>query len=216
MDDMNEIERKMQEDKMLANTIQNDGELANVAPVSIALENTAATIVEKAQEKINSERLVDKHAKALAKNADERIANEIERQNVINERTKATNTTERKAIANELYRIKQEGIRLKKEQIHLSKMQKAQQKAEKSHAYWEAHKNTLEQYKMHEGSNKFACDILLWLDGVKCFFNGLSKVSDALIKALKYVLIFGGAFAVLMAIPVTREWLLGLLGFIKK
>jgi len=211
MDSINNIEERILSEGQKSEV----SKVAN-APVSVALENTAATIVEKAQERINSDRLVDKHAKALAKNADDRIANEIERQNVINERTKATNTTERKAIANQLYRIKQEGIRLKKEQEHLSKMQKALQKTEKTHAYWEAHKNTLEQYKMHEGSNRVACNILLWLDGIKCFFNGLSKVSDALIKALKYVLIFGGIFAVLMIIPATREWLLSILGFIKK
>lgn len=211
MDDMQQIEQKIQEAKERNNEVQ----VIENAPVSVALENTAATIVEKAQERINSERLVDKHAKALAKNADDRIANEIERQNVINEKQKANNKAEKKAIETELYKIKQEKKRLKKEQEHLTDMQEQQQKTEKIHNFWETHKATLEQYKMHEGSNRLACKILLWLDGIKCFFNGLSKLSDALMKALKYVFIFGGILAILMIVPVTRNWLLNLLGFVK-
>ena len=94
-------------------------------------------------------------------------------------------------------------------------MQKAKHRAEVEKFFWEAHKETLLQYGMHEGSPRYAFEILLWLDGVKGFFNGLSKVSTALIKALRWVLIFGGIFAILMVIPITRNWVLTLLGFIK-
>lgn len=215
MDDMRAIEEKMQivaHGETLAPSSVED----NQAPVSVALEATAASIVEKAQEKINSDKIVDKHAKALARNADARIANEIEKQNVANEKAKAKNASDRKEIANALFKLKQEGKRLKSEQKHLSKMQKSAQKAEKKHNYWESHKDTLEQYKMHEGSSIVACTILLFLDGVKCFFIGLSKVSEALVKAIRVFLVFAIIFAVLMLVPITRQWFLTLLGFIKK
>ena len=214
MDDMQEIEKKMQEIQ-----VREEAPAPSPVPsdthVSVALETAAQTIVHRAQERINNERIIDKHARALAKNADDRIANEIDRQNVENERKRADNKIDRKELANKLYQIKEESKRLKKEQRHLSKMQRQEHKIAKLHAYWEAHGETLEQYKMHEGSSLIACNILLWLDGVKSFFLGLSKVSDALVKALKYILIAGAVAGILFAIPVTRNWLLTLLGFTK-
>ena len=224
MDNMNEIESKMQsmeQGEVLAPIPVENTVPAPVtdphdhAPVDVALDATAATIVTRAQERINSDRIVDKHAKALAKNADARIKNEIERQNVENERKAANNEIDRKTLANALYKIKQESKRLKKEQAHLTAMQKQTHRQQRSAAYWEEHKETLEQYGMKQGSSRVACEILLWLDGVKSFFNGLSKVSDAIVKALKWILIIGGSFAVLMIIPATRNWLLSLLGFVK-
>ena len=183
------------------------------APVSVALDKTAGNIVERAQERIDSGKIADKYSKRLAKNAEGRISNEIERQDVENERSKAANIADRKEIANRLYEIKENAKRLKAEQRHLSKMQRQQQKAEKARAYWEEHKATLEQYNMHEGSSRIACNILLWLDGVKCFFNGLSKVSDSIIKALKWILIIGAVTGALMAIPATRRIITNLLGY---
>ena len=129
------------------------------------------------------------------------------------EKAASKNKVERENIANALYKAKQDGIRLRKEAKHESKMQKARHKSEKKKAYWVAHEGVLKEYGMREGSNIIACEILLFLDGVKCFFNGLSKVSTAIIKAFKFVLIFGGIFALLMVIPATRDWILSLLGF---
>lgn len=192
---------------------ENSGDIS--APVTVALDKTVESIVTKAQERINSEEITDKHARALAENADARIANEIDRQNVENERRAADNEISRKELSNTLFRIKQESKRLREEQRHLAAMQKQAHKAEKKKAYWEAHKASLEQYGMHEGSSRLACNILLFLDGVKGFFLALAKVSDALVKALKWILIILLITGVIMAIPVTRNWILNLLGFIK-
>lgn len=213
MDDMKEIENKMQ--------IMAQGGDDSPAPLPaqvhsvLELDETVASIVKKTKERVNEDKYVDKRADDLAKVADKHLKNEIEIRNVQEARREAKNKTDRKEIANALYRLKEESKRIKKEQRHLSEMQKARHKQEKIHAFWETHKDTLELYKMREGSSRVACTILLWLDGVKCFFVGLSKVSDALVKALKYVLIFVAVFGAVMAIPVTRNWLLTILGFIK-
>lgn len=180
-----------------------------------AVMEAAKKSMDKARERVNDPKSIDKHAKDLADIANEMIENQLDEQRLANEKAAADNKVTRKNIANALYKARQEGIRLKKDAKHLSKMQKAKHRAEVEKFFWEAHKETLLQYGMHEGSPRYACEILLWLDGVKGFFNGLSKVSTALIKALRWVLIFGGIFAVLMVIPITRNWVLTLLGFIK-
>lgn len=217
MDDMKEIENKMQimaqggDDRPAPLPAQ-----TSVVSTVLGLDETVANIVKKTKERVNEDKYVDKRAEDLAKVADKHLKNEIEIRNVQEARREAKNKTDRKEIANTLLTLKEKSKRLKKEERHLSEMQKARHKREKIHEYWEAHKETLELYKMREGSSRFACSILLWLDGVKSFFIGISKVSDALVKALKYVLISAAVFGAVMAIPVTRNWLLTILGFIKK
>lgn len=210
MDDIRDIEQKMH----AAQEIVPASTSATVStPVDNALQGSVEKIVTEAQKKVGDQKIIDKNAKALADVAQERLTNEIERQRVENKRNEATNKVDKKEIANELYKIKQESKRLKKEQKHLSAMQAQEHKSARAEAYWSEHKDTLVQYGMKQGSSRLACNILLWLDGVKSFFTGLSKVSDAIVKALKWVLIVGGVFAVLMIVPVTRNWLLDLLGY---
>ena len=226
MDDIREIENRMREASseasgdlppspiIPAETESATAQVVESAPVSVALDRAALAIVKQAEERVVNQKSIDRHAKALEKNANDRISNEIDRQSVENERRKADNEIDRKELANKLYRIKEESKRLKAEQKHLSEMQKQEQEAEKKRAYWEAHKAVLEQYGMHEGSSRISCAILLFLDGIKCFFLGLAKVSDALVKAIKWILIVGAIVGILMAIPVTRIWILTLLGFL--
>lgn len=226
MDDISEIENRMREASsegvadesssppIIPTAAAVMAEESTPAPVSVALDKAALAIVKQAEERVVNQRSVNRHAKALEKNANDRISNEIDRQSVENERRKADNEIDRKELANKLYRIKEESKRLKAEQKHLSEMQKQEQAAEKKRAYWESHKAVLEQYGMHEGSSRISCAILLFLDGIKCFFLGLAKVSDALVKAIKWILIIGVIVGILMAIPVTRTWILTLLGFV--
>lgn len=183
--------------------------------VASALDETKKNIVDKAMPKINDKRLVDKHAKKLAENADEAIKTELETQELEIKKKDTSNKITRKEIANKLYVLKQEGKRIKKEQKHLNKQQKEEHKRANNNTYWENHGTTLEQYGLHKGSNRLFCTILLWLDGIKGFLNGIDKVSNALLKALKYVLFIGLLIGILMIIPVTREWLLKILGFVK-
>lgn len=183
--------------------------------VAEALDETKRSIVDKAMPKINDKKLVDKHAKKLAENADEAIKTELETQELEIKKKDTSNKITRKEIANKLYVLKQEGKRIKKEQHHLNKQQKEEHRRDNNNTYWENHGSTLTEYKMHKGSNRIFCNVLLFLDGVKGFFNGLNKVSNAFVKALKWVIIVGVILAIIMSIPITRNWLLGILGFLK-
>ncbi len=180
-----------------------------------ALMTSKNNIAQKASEQINDRKIIDKHAKDMAEVVDKGIKVSIETQNLEVEKRNANNKATKKEIENQLFVLKEEAKRLKKEQQHLSALQKEEQKKENDRVYWANHGSTLTQYHMHEGSNRVFCNILLWLDGVKGFITGLGKVSTALLSALKWVLIAGGILAILNIIPVTREWLANLLGFMK-
>lgn len=228
MDDMKEIENRIQE---MERTEENSAPLPveqdearaespavvenNVSLAAPAVMEAAKASMDEARGLVTDKKKVSKRAKDLANIADDMIENQLDTERLKNEKAASKNKVERAQIANALYEAKQNGIRLRKEAKHQSKMQKERHKAERKKAYWESHKAVLEKYGMQEGSNIIACEILLFLDGIKAFFLGLAKVSDALVKALKYILIIGGITAVLMIIPVTRNWIFNLLGFIK-
>lgn len=181
--------------------------------VEETLGNVKSKILSNAEDKINDEKIIEKHSKKLAENADEAIAVELDKQSLENEKKKADNKATKKEIKNRLFVLKQEAKRLKKEQRHLNILQKQEQKKESDKTYWQNHGDTLAQYKMHEGSNRIFCEILLWLDGIKGFINGLGSLSTAIINALKWIILGGLAFIVIMIIPNLREWFLTLLGF---
>ena len=218
MDDMQTIEQKMKEaeqkdvDSAPVPAVVEEKSLELAAP---AVLKAAKAAMDKAEGLVNDPKSIDKHAKDLSDIAHDMIENQLETEHLKNARAASENKVARKQIENDLYEAKQKGIRLRKEAKHESKLQRARHKEEIKAEYWAAHKDTLTQYGLHEGSSRVACEILLWLDGVKGFFNGLSKVSDAIVKALKWILIAGGVIAALMIIPATRNWLLALLGFIK-
>lgn len=198
-----------EEKKFLANISENNNF------VDVALDDVRDKIINNAKTQINDEHLIDKHSKKLAENADKSIEVELDRQNLQIQKNDADNKVTKKEIENRLYELKQEAIRIKKHQKHLNKLQKQEHRKEKSHIYWETYKDTLTLYKMREGSNRFFCNVLICLDGIKGFFNGLSAVSTALVKSLKWLLLLGIGLGVIMAIPVSRNWFLTLLGFIK-
>ena len=228
MDDMREIENKMQ---MMEQAEENAAPLpvesakqdvveqveqkeAGVSLAAPAVMEAAKASMDEASNLVNDKKKVKKRAKDLADIADDMIENQLDTERLKNEKAASKNKVERAQIANALYEAQQEGVRLRKEAKHQSEMQKARHDAEKKKAYWETHKAVLEQYGMHEGSNVISCEILLFLDGVKAFFLGLAKVSDALVKALKWILIIALVIGGVMIVPVTRKWILTLLGFI--
>lgn len=227
MDDMRDIENRMQEmertEEVAAPLPVVEGVTQDVAVqeedndvslASPAVMNAARKAMEIASGRVGDEKKVEKYADEIEDIADGMLKNQLDTERLKTEKAASKNKVERENIANALYKAKQEGIRLRKEAKHESKMQKARHKAENKKAYWEAHESTLKEYGMHEGSNIISCEILLFLDGVKAFFLGLAKVSDALVKALKWILIIGLIVGVLMLVPITRNWILPLLGFI--
>ena len=59
--------------------------------------------------------------------------------------------------------------------------------------------------------NAFILKMLLAIDGVVSFFDGVGRVSNAIMKAIKWLIIGGVIIGVLFAIPATREWAMSIL-----
>ena len=168
-------------------------------------------ILERAQKKISSEKIVDKHAENLKKVADKALEVDAERASLKVQEQEADNKVRKQEIRNKLIVLKAEAERLKKEQEQLNREQKADHKARNKQAKWELYKDKLEKMHYSYVPNIFVLSMLLFFDGVRSFFDGLGTVSTAIVKALKWVLLFGAIFIVLFSIPVTRDWLTNLL-----
>lgn len=215
MEELITTEEKTIEEKTI--TYNNNNTEMQIADSYVvgALNDTKKSIVDQAIPLINDDKVIKKHAKKLSENADKGIAVELETQELEIKKKDASNKVTKKEIANQLYILRQEAKRIRKQQRHLKQQQKEEHKKENNEAFWNNHGATLSEYKMHQGSNRLFCIILLWLDGLKGFLNGLDKVSNALVKALKWIIIVGLIIGLLMSFPATRNWLLGILGFIK-
>lgn len=168
-------------------------------------------ILERAQKKISSEKIVDKHAENLKKVADKALEVDAERASLTVQEQEADNKVRKQEIRNRLIVLKAEAKRLKKEQKQFNREQKADHKARNKQAKWELYKDKLEKMHYSYVPNIFVLSMLLFFDGVRSFFDGLGTVSTAIVKALKWVLLFGAIFVVLFSIPVTRDWLTNLL-----
>ena len=168
-------------------------------------------ILERAQKKISSEKIVDKHAENLKRVADKALEVDAERASLTVQEQEADNKVRKQEIRNKLIVLKAEAKRLEKEQKQLNREQKADHKARNKQAKWELYKDKLEKMHYSYVPNVFVLSMLLFFDGVRSFFDGLGTVSTAIVKALKWVLLFGAIFIVLFSIPVTRDWLTNLL-----
>ena len=168
-------------------------------------------ILERAQKKISSEKIVDKHAENLKKVADEALRVQAEQASLTVQEQEADNKVRKQEIRNKLIVLKAEAKRLEKEQEQLNREQKADHKARNKEAKWELYKDKLE--KMHYSYVPCAVVLamLLFFDGMRSFFDGLGTVSTAIVKALKWVLLIGAILLVLFSIPITRDWLTNLL-----
>lgn len=168
-------------------------------------------ILERAQKKISSEKIVDKHAENLKRVADKALEVDAERASLTVQEQEADNKVRKQEIRNKLIVLKAEAKRLEKEQKQFNREQKADHKARNKQAKWELYKDKLEKMHYSYVPNVFVLSMLLFFDGVRSFFDGLGTVSTAIVKALKWVLLFGAIFVVLFSIPVTRDWLTNLL-----
>lgn len=167
-------------------------------------------ILERAQKKISSEKIVDKHAENLKKVADKALEVDAERASLTVQEQEADNKVRKQEIRNKLIVLKVEAKRLEKEQEQLNREQKADHKARNKAAKWELYKDKLEKMHYSYVPNIFVLSMLLFFDGVRSFFDGLGTVSTAIVKACKWVFLIGAILIVLFSIPVTREWLINL------
>lgn len=168
-------------------------------------------ILERAQKKISSEKIVDKHADSLKKVADEALRVQAEQAALTVEEQETNNKVRKQEIRNKLITLKAEAERIKKEQYQLNKEQKAAHKARNKAAKWDLYGDKLTKMKYSYVPCSFVLAMLLFFDGVRSFFDGLGTVSTAIVKALKWVLLIGTILIILFSIPGTRDWLTNLL-----
>lgn len=180
-----------------------------------AVGNVKGKIVDEAINKVDNNKSVKKHADELAKVANDAIRADIDKENLKVQRTRAENKAEKQRIKNELIALKTEAKRLKREKKQILREQRADHKKRNKDALWEIYKDKLTKMGYSYVPNRFVLGMLLFFDGVVGFFNGVGAISTAIMKALKWILIAGVIFGVLMIFPTTKEWLLGLLGFLK-
>lgn len=173
--------------------------------------SVSQNILNRAQEKISDDKIVDKHAENLKKVADRALEVEAERVHLTVQEQDADNRVRKQEIKNKLIVLKSEAKRLEKEQKQLNREQKADHKARNKAAKWELYKDKLERMHYTYVPCAFVLSMLLLFDGIRSFFDGLGTVSTAIVKAFKWVLLIGAILIVLFSIPVTRDWLTKLL-----
>lgn len=180
-----------------------------------AVDNVKDKITNEALVKVDNRHSIDKHAKKLADVADKALRADIDKEDLKVEKTKAENKAKKQEIKNRLIALKTEAKRLKREHKQILKEQKADHKKRNKDILWETYKDKLEKMKYTYVPNIVILKMLLGIDGIVSFFEGVGKISTAIMKAIKWLIFIGIAIGVLMVIPTTRNWILNLLGFVK-
>lgn len=181
--------------------------------VEAAIVGVKQKIVEKARAKIQDEKSIEKHSENIAKISDRALEVEEEKQRLFVEQVNADNKVVAQEIKNRLIVLKAEAKRLRAEQRQINKDQRAEHKARTKAAKWELYGRKLEKMKYDYVPNPFILSMLLFFDGLVGFFNGVAATSTAIVKALKWLILIAFTVAVLMIVPVTREWILKILKF---
>lgn len=217
MDRLEEIENEIAE-KLKNQSLSCVDEKANEltlmsGDVCNAIKDVKEKIIQKATDKIQDEKIIEKHSENIAKISDRALEVEAEKQRLVVEEVNANNKVVAQEIKNRLIVLKAEAKRLKQEQKQLDKDQKADHKRRNNEAKWEIYGDKLKRMKYTYVPNAFVLSMLLFFDGIVGFFNGVGEISTSILKAFKWVLFIGGIIAVLMFVPITREWLLEMLKF---
>ena len=215
MDRLDEIEMEVKE-KLNENQVvsgQANTEISLTSDVGGTISEVKQKIIQKAADKIQDDKIIEKHSENIAKISDRALEVEAEKQRLIVEQVNADNKVVEQEIKNRLIVLKAEAKRILAEQKQLDKEQKAEHKKRDKDAKWEIYGEKLTKMKYSYVPNAFILRMLLFFDGCKSFFDGLGSVSTAIVKAFKWVIIAGLTIGTLMTIPVTRDWLLTLLQF---
>jgi hypothetical protein len=208
----NEIAEKLKNQSLSCVDKKNEITLTS-GDVCNAIKDVKEKIIQKATDKIQDEKIIEKHSENIAKISDRALEVEAEKQRLVVEEVNANNKVVAQEIKNRLIVLKAEAKRLKQEQKQLDKDQKSDHKRRNNEAKWEIYGDKLKRMKYTYVPNTFVLYMLLFFDGIVGFFNGVGEISTSILKAFKWVLIIGGIIAVLMFVPITREWLLEMLKF---
>ena len=209
----NELAEKLKQDNVSCVVVEEKNNVALTSDVGGAIDDVKVKIIEKAKEKIQDDKIIEKHSENIAKISDRALEVEAEKQRLLVEEVNADNKVVAQEIRNRLIVLKAEAKRLKEEQKQLDKDQKAEHKKRNKDAKWAIYGEKLKKMKYTYVPNPFILGMLLFFDGIVGFFNGLGAISTSILKACKWLLIVGAVVAVLMVVPVTREWLLDVLKF---
>lgn len=152
-------------------------------------------VEQSAMNDLDDTKIKDRASKKWTKVKQQRIDNVIDQEDVVANIEKAKNKADRQSINNLLYVLKQEKKRSIKEQKHLNTEQKEMQKQEVASYRWEAYKDTLTKYGYAKTPSNGVFKIIIIIDGVVCFLEGLNKASNKLVKVLKWGIIAGLAVA---------------------
>lgn len=193
------------------NTLTNQPTTKSNSYVEEYVDTIHKTILDKADEKINSDKVIDKHAEQIAKLKERKLEVDTERASITVDRQDAENKVEKQEINNKLIVLNAEARRLQREQKQLDKEQKADHKKRNKNLKWDIYKDKLEKMHYSYVPNVFILSMLLFFDGLKSFFDGLGSVSTAIVKCFKWVIFLAIIVAILFAIPVTRNWILNTL-----
>lgn len=185
----------------------------NLSTVTDAICDVKGKIIDKAFDKIDNDKIIDKHADKLAEIADQSLQADTEKERLKVEQSKADNKAEKQRIKNELIELKTNAIKLKRERKQALKEQRANHKKRNDDIAWEKYKDKLEKMKYTYVPNMFILRMLLFFDGIVGFFNGVGEVSKSIMKALRWFIIIAIILIVIFIIPVTRNWFINLLGF---
>lgn len=168
-------------------------------------------VLRRAHNKINADKIIEKHASKIAKITDKQMSVDMERAALDVQQKDADNKVDKQEIKNRLIVLRAEAKRIRREQRQKNIEQKADHKARNKSAKWDMYKDKLQRMKYDYVPNPIILSMLLFFDGAKSFFDGLGALSTAIVKALKWVLLIGAILIVLFAIPATREWITNLL-----
>lgn len=206
-----ELNKKVEEVEDENNFLIEKNSESSIISVDSVVGNVQQKVLGLANEKINSEDILAKHADNIAKITDRAMEVDAERVSLNVEQQDADNKVRKQEIKNRLIVLKAEAIRLEKEQNQLNKEQKIDHKNRNKQAKWEVYKDKLEKMHYTYVPNIFILSMLLFFDGVRSFFDGLGTVSTAIVKCFKWIIVLGLILIVLFSIPVTRDWIINLL-----
>ena len=184
--------------------------------VDTAVGSVKGKILGGALTKVDNEKSINKHSDELTKVANDAIKADIEKARLKVEQTNADNKAEKQKIKNELIILKTEAIRLKREKKQILKEQRAEHKKRNKDALLATYEKKLTKMGYDYVPNIVVLKMLLVVDGIVSFFEGIGKISTSIMKALKWILIIGAIFGILMIFPTTQTWILQLLGFATK
>lgn len=202
-------------------TVKDESEVAGVNPYSYkqvgvgeAIFDVKEKVIKEAVEKINDEKIINKHSDKIAEISDQALEVEAEQQRLIVEKAKANNKVVKQEIKNQLIILRAEAKRLRMEQKQIDKDLRAKHKKQNKEHLWEIYGDRLTKAHYDYVPNIFVLGMILVIDGVKSFFDGVGAISTSIVRAVKWALLIVAIVAVVMIIPITRNWILDLFQFI--